>query len=280
MKSNELINLLITGPSGELQLTDEQVKYLYGELLPGLAKRIVAVKSTKEPYVKLVADTIENLINLFNVELVRKTATLDDLADACRVLFDPTQKFYGSHNQKVFEEEPKQETVTIMGATVAATAATLEEAISNCQVPKCDLSKFSPEDKAWRNSLKAGDLIDAVKWDQNFGIKSWAKAKIENVISGYGCSYSNLGDENGVGVKTLRIAYVQDLGVPSKLVRADEPSIAQYLSKTHVDSWRDNLAKGMEVDAMSRGNSWFKSTVIEPDPRDDAVQKMAKIGFR
>jgi hypothetical protein len=31
---------------------------------------------------------------------------------------------------------------------------------------------------------------------------------------------------------------------------------------------------------MSRGSSWFKSTVIEPDPREDAVQKMAKIGFR
>ena len=51
----------------------------------------------------------------------------------------------------------------------------------------CDLKRFTAEDKAWRNSLKVGDLIDAVKWDQNFGIKAWAKAKIESVISGYGC---------------------------------------------------------------------------------------------
>jgi hypothetical protein len=165
-----------------------------------------------------------------------------------------------------------------MGAT--ATVSTLEEAIANSSVASCDLTKFTAEDKAWRNSLKAGDLIDAVKFDVNFNIRGWAKAKIESVVAGVGCTSENLGDERGIGVKMFKITYVQDLSVAQKLVRADEPTIAQYLSKTHVDSWRDTLYKGQEVDAMSRGNSWFKSTVVEPDPREDAVQKMAKIGFR
>ena len=31
---------------------------------------------------------------------------------------------------------------------------------------------------------------------------------------------------------------------------------------------------------MSRTFTWFKATVVEPDPRKEAIQKMAKIGFR
>lgn len=58
----------------------------------------MAVKSNKDSFVRLIAETIERLLNLLNVELAAKTATLDDLADACRVLFDPSQKYYTSHN--------------------------------------------------------------------------------------------------------------------------------------------------------------------------------------
>jgi len=38
------------------------------------------------------------MISLLNAELVAKTSTVDDLADACRVLFDPSQKYFISHN--------------------------------------------------------------------------------------------------------------------------------------------------------------------------------------
>jgi len=58
-------------------------------LLPGVSKRITAVKSNKDSFVRLIADTIDQMINLLNVELIAKTSTVDDLADACRVLFDP-----------------------------------------------------------------------------------------------------------------------------------------------------------------------------------------------
>jgi hypothetical protein len=74
------------------------VKYLYQELLPGVSKRIVAVKSNKDSFVKLIAETVESMISLLNAELVAKTSTVDDLADACRVLFDPSQKYFISHN--------------------------------------------------------------------------------------------------------------------------------------------------------------------------------------
>lgn len=74
------------------------MKYLYQELLPGVSKRIVAVKSNKDSFVKLIAETVESMISLLNAELVAKTSTVDDLADACRVLFDPSQKYFISHN--------------------------------------------------------------------------------------------------------------------------------------------------------------------------------------
>ena len=31
---------------------------------------------------------------------------------------------------------------------------------------------------------------------------------------------------------------------------------------------------------MSNNSTWFRATVIEPDPRIDAIHKNAKIGFR
>ena len=89
------------------KLIEEQTKFLYTEFLPGIAKRILTVKSNKDSYIKLITEVINSLLNLLNVDLEAKTATLDDLAESCRVLFDPTQKFYTSHNQKVFEEEAK-----------------------------------------------------------------------------------------------------------------------------------------------------------------------------
>ena len=138
-------------------------------------------------------------------------------------------------------------------------------------IPKCDLTKFSAEDKAWRNSLKVGDLIDVVKWDDTFNLKAWAKGKIEQIITGTGCNHENLGDANGVGVRRFMVTFPGDIGVQKSLIRADEPIIAPYLSKSHADSWRDNLQKYQQVDAMSRTMTWFKATVIEPDPREEAV---------
>ena len=79
------------------------MKYLYQELLPGVSKRIVAVKSNKDSFVKLIAETVESMISLLNAELVAKTSTVDDLADACRVLFDPSQKYFISKNYKTFD---------------------------------------------------------------------------------------------------------------------------------------------------------------------------------
>lgn len=251
--------MLIDAPTNGLKLDEEQVKFMYGEFLPGVAKRVVAAKFNKEGFLKLIVQTIEGLINLLNVELRAKTPTLDDLVDACRVLFDPTQKYYTSHNQKPVEEEP----------TTNQPSATPTDSMSQ----PADLSHLTAEDRVWRNAIKVGDLVDAVKHDENFNIKGWARAKIEEIrSSGRGCDApGNLGDEQGYGVKTFRVSYVQDISVPARLIRAHEPTIAPYLSKTHKDTWREALYKGQEVDAMSRSNSWFKATVIEPDPREECV---------
>lgn len=112
-----------------------------------------------------------------------------------------------------------------------------------------------------------------VKYDDSFNLKGWARGKIDEIrSSGVGCDApGNLGDENGFGVKTFRISFVQDIAVQGRLIKAHEPTIAPYLSKTHKDAWREALYKGQEVDAMSRSMSWFKATVIEPDPRAECV---------
>ena len=87
-------------------------------------------------------------------------------------------------------------------------------------------------------------MVDVVKFDDNFNLKAWSKGKVEQIISAYGCDYKNLGDDKGLGVKTFQIGFYKDISVRAKLIRADEPTIAPYESKTHADAWRDNIKKG------------------------------------
>ena len=71
---------------------------MYEELVPGVAKRIAAGVTKNIPYACLVADTLENITNLFNSSLrceeQEQPERADDIADAIRVVFDPLQKFY------------------------------------------------------------------------------------------------------------------------------------------------------------------------------------------
>jgi hypothetical protein len=120
----------------------------------------------------------------------------------------------------------------------------LNQNFDSDKVPTADLTKMSAEDKQWRNSLKLGDMVDVVKYDEAFDLKAWSKGKVDNIIAGYGCNSGNLGDEKGVGVKSFMIGYYKDISVRSRLVRADELIIAPYNSKTSTDSWRENLFKG------------------------------------
>lgn len=120
----------------------------------------------------------------------------------------------------------------------------LNQSFDSDKIPAADLSKLSAEDKQWRNSLKLGDMVDVVKYDETFDLKAWSKGKVDNIIAGYGCNSGNLGDQTGVGVKSFMIGYYKDLSVRPRLVRADELIIAPYNSKTSTETWRDNLFKG------------------------------------
>jgi hypothetical protein len=66
--------------------------------LPGVAKRIAGGVTKNIPYACLVADTLENITKLFNSSLrcegKEQPERADDIADAMRIVFDPTQKFY------------------------------------------------------------------------------------------------------------------------------------------------------------------------------------------
>ena len=102
---------------------------------------------------------------------------------------------------------------------------------------------FRKINNEWCNSLKLGDMVDVVPFDDAFDLKAWSKGKVDNIIVGYGCNSGNLGDEKGLGVKSFIIGDHKDLSVRPRLVRADELIIAPYNSKTSADTWRENLFK-------------------------------------
>jgi len=55
--------------SGGAKLSEEQSKFIYEELILGVARRAVEVKTTKDSYANLVADTLNSLVSLFSAEL-------------------------------------------------------------------------------------------------------------------------------------------------------------------------------------------------------------------
>jgi len=93
---------------------------------------------------------------------------------------------------------------------------------------------------------------------------------------------ANLGDSDGNNVKKFNVKYYRDVGVGSKILRADSPNIAPFDSKTQGDEWRYNLAVGDRIDVFDYLQQWTTATVIKKDQMDDPNKQLYQlvVGFR
>ena len=60
------INILMKIEKEKNPLTAEQTKFIFEELIPGFAKRVLALKTNNLKYALLIADSINLLTNFFN----------------------------------------------------------------------------------------------------------------------------------------------------------------------------------------------------------------------
>lgn len=88
----------ILDDSLELKLANDQVKFIFEELIPGVSKRSVQTTTKNMRFQTLISKLITSVTKLFNsmlqVDGSHISERLGDMADAMRLVFDPQQKFY------------------------------------------------------------------------------------------------------------------------------------------------------------------------------------------
>lgn len=82
-------------------LEDDQAKFVYEELIPGVAKRVLAIVTKNIAFALLISETLNAITNLFLTTLQSDGSTknekISDLADSMRLVWDSQQKFYINH---------------------------------------------------------------------------------------------------------------------------------------------------------------------------------------
>lgn len=92
------------------------------------------------------------------------------------------------------------------------------------------MSQFSEEEIAWRNGLREGDFVDAVKHEYTCSMEMWSRAEISSI---YGNCEKNLGEVGDDKVNRFDLKFFKDSS--SKMYRADSLEIAQFDSKASED---------------------------------------------
>jgi len=131
---------------------EEKRTYFFKELM-GFTQSLaqfIKISLTKPGFLK----TVKRLPNLLSSILVKNIEN-SELFDSMRWVFD--------HKCRLYQHHCLSEENAIL--------------IDNSQ------SQMPDEEKQWRESLLAGDSIDAVKIDPEQKIKCWMKAQIQEVLS-------------------------------------------------------------------------------------------------
>ena len=86
-------------PNGILQDTVVN-KFLFSELIPGVAKRAVGHKTSNLPFANLLAQTLADIANLYNASLTGDDEWVIDMTDTMRYVFDMSKPFYQNNFQR------------------------------------------------------------------------------------------------------------------------------------------------------------------------------------
>ena len=65
----------------------------------------------------------------------------------------------------------------------------------------------------------------------------------------------------------VKIKFLNDITVQEVTLPLDSPDMAKLNTNSSDFQWREDLKKGMVVDAMDKGGTWWQATVIIPETR-------------
>jgi hypothetical protein len=149
-----------------------------------------------------------------------------------------------------------------------------------------DFSKFDTPAVLWRIKLKVGQKIDILKHDIKYDMSMWSEGEIEAI------SYGDVDEKDpsinlvkseldGATVpKDLKVKFINDVGVPSKSIRADSDDIKILGAKTYDEAWRLTLGKGDAIDVLDKDGIWRESTCLAKEERETYSMPLVQVGHR
>ena len=116
-------------------------------------------------------------------------------------------------------------------------------------------------------SLKVGSKLDAIKVEPKYGLKTWNKAVVVQVIGDGSYFEVNFENDNNLVARDLTIY---------------SPEIAPYGTMSEDDEWRCVLQAGDLIDGFDSTKFWYSSTIVAKETRheDDKDVPYLKVGFR
>lgn len=143
-------------------------KFVFTELIPGVARRCVDLKTNNMDYATYVADTLHSLVNFYYVAVSARAQELDtqdatssapsictqlslhlvDLSDTMRYVFDQDKKFHSTMFQ--------------------TSAFDIAESVTSGADQVEGLETLSESERSWRKALLIDNIIDIKKHDIEF----------------------------------------------------------------------------------------------------------------
>lgn len=106
---------------------------------------------------------------------------------------------------------------------------------------------FPADEKAWREGLKAGDELDAIKLDLDGKKQMWSKATVKERKN-----------DNVV------VSFFKDWVTSERELNIYSMNIAQLNSKSEEEfEWRQNLKAGELFDCWDSTGAWYACTVLQ-----------------
>ena len=204
--------------SNQLNLTEDQSKFLYKNLIPEIILKAVALSSgANDSKLAATESLISSFVSLL-ATLVKSQEHLDDcfiLMEKMQSAFDFKKSLYTKFRQNV---EPLND---------------VESVKDDVKPTTIDMSKFKLNiDKNWRLNLDIGQDVDILKQDKARKLQIWTMGTITEIKDRNGKDISKEGkeykkDENGnLIAKFFTVKYYKDVSAPDSVeVTADSDLI-------------------------------------------------------
>lgn len=211
----------------------EVAEFFFKDFLSGLAKtlaQLIKITLAKEEF-RVMLGTVPPLLAhiLFN--------NLDnmDVHDSLKCIFDHKSRLYQYHYQ-----------------------SNENSILTQSQAVKENLSE---EERSWRESLKEGSQLEAIKVDPGLKCKCWATCTVQSISKG-----------------KVRIKFIEESKTCDRDVDLWGPEIAPCGERSKEDDeFRANLAVGQQVDCFDGTGLWYAATILEKQVKEFQGEQLKQV---